>query len=403
MMRILFVDDEPNLLAGLRRMLRPHRNEWEVFFAGGGQQALELMEKTPVDVIVTDMRMPGMDGATLLEHVFARYPGVMRIVLSGHFDVKDGMRAVPVAHQFLTKPCNPAQLKAVIERSSPAENTSPDEATRRVVSTVGSLPSPPKVCTALMEMIQDPEVSVEKIARLINRDVALSAKVLQLVNSAFFSLSAEVSDIGSAVAILGMDVLRQLVLSAEVMRAFSPGKPVRGFSLDAFERHSQTAASIASQLSPPAARSLNVMAALLHDAGKLILASRMPESFEIAITESQERQIPLHEYETEAFGTTHAEIGSYLLNLWGLPEPVIDAIALHHQPGALPPLSGHSGDGPDHRTVVHVANALAHELNLPGGGLPAVPRGIDLEFLQNCGMDQRISEWRAISRSGCLQ
>src|SRR5215472_5276781 len=160
MKKILFVDDEPQLLEGLRRLLSPQRKDWDMRFAASGEAALAVMENTEIDVVVTDMRMPGMDGADLLTRVHHRYPNVMRIVLSGHFDVEAGLRAVPVAHQFLMKPCDPFKLKAAIECSSQLHNFLPDENTRRVISAIGSLPSPPAICITLIQAINDPDPSL---------------------------------------------------------------------------------------------------------------------------------------------------------------------------------------------------------------------------------------------------
>ena len=395
MKRILFVDDEPRLLEGLQRMLRPQRREWDMLFASGGEEALAVMAQAAVDVVVTDMRMPGMDGATLLQRVHEQFPGVMRIVLSGQFEVEAGLRAVPVAHQFLTKPCDPDKLKAAIERSSQLGDASvPDEATRRIVSAVGALPSPPRICASLMEAIQNPGVSMEEIGRIVNQDVAITAKVLQLVNSAFFSIPHKVSDVKTAVSLLGFEVLKQLVVSAEVLKTFRPARPIRGFSLDEFERHAQASANIAGELAPRNLHGESVMAAMLHDAGKLVLATRLPDQFERALDESSRQGRPLDQSEREVFGTTHAEIGGYILNLWGLPSEGVDAISVHHQPDRVGDPKGQLSL----RALIHVADVLAHEQTVPLEELPPIPFGIDMNYLSRMEMVDRIPEWRMKAR-----
>ncbi|HEY3738336.1 MAG TPA: response regulator [Bryobacteraceae bacterium] len=391
MKKILFVDDEPNLLEALQRMLRPQRKEWEMLFALGGAAALEVLDKTPVDVVVTDMRMPGLDGAELLQLVHDRFPNVLRIVLSGHFEVEAGLRAVPVAHQFLTKPCEPDKLKAAIERSSQNSSSLTDESTRRIVGAIGTLPSPPRTCTQLMEAIQDPNVSMATVGRIINQDVAISAKVLQLVNSGFFGLAREVSNVSTALNLLGMDVLKQLVLSAGVLKTFQPRRKIQGFSLDQFEAHSQLTAKIANQISSDLGTdSGGVLAALLHDTGKLVLASWRPDELERAIAESAQQKRPLHECEWELFGTGHAEIGGYLLSLWGLPSSTVDAISFHHRP-SMP--GNQTGKG-QLRLLIHVANALAHEGPDNPADLAAIPACCDPAYFARTGADKRISEWR---------
>ena len=111
MRRILFVDDDPRILEELRDMLRPQRHDWEMAFAPSGDAALALMQASPFDVIVSDMRMPGMDGAALLARVRQEYPQVVRIVLSSHTELSTALRVVPVAHQFLAKPCDAEMLR----------------------------------------------------------------------------------------------------------------------------------------------------------------------------------------------------------------------------------------------------------------------------------------------------
>lgn len=395
LLRILFVDDEVKVLAGLQRMLRPQRHNWDMSFANGFEQALAFMEKSPVDVIVTDMRMPGMGGAGLLELVRARFPGVIRIVLSGQFDVDSGLRAVPVAHQFLTKPCDAEKLRSAIARSAQPTTGRPNEATRRIVAAVGTLPSPPAVCTELMAAIQDPAIAIEAIVRIIDRDVAVSAKVLQLANSAFFSIPREVTTVSAAVNFLGLEVLRQLVVSAGILKSFKPVRPITGFSLDDFERHSHTTAAIASEIwAKDKRRCEGVMAALLHDTGKLVLAARLPAKFEDVLVEAQRDGRPSHECELNMFGASHAEIGGYLLGLWGLPPVVVDAVSAHHRPAAPSDTRGELSL----RAIVHFSNALANESPAAGAMLPPVPAGLDPVYLSALGFRERIPEWRALAQ-----
>ncbi len=393
---ILFVDDEPHVLEGLKRSLHAHRKDWHMLFACGGEEALAVMEKDTIDVVVTDMRMPGMDGASLLERVHTLHPDVMRIVLSGQFDVEAGMRAVPVAHQFLMKPCDPERLKAAIACASNPNSFLADEATKRVISAVGALPSPPKTCTALLNALNHPETSLAAITQIVHRDVALTAKVLQLVNSAFFSLPHEISDVKSALTVLGFDVLKQLVLSAEILKQFRPAQPIPGFSMDDFEQHSRLAAKIADLLpTEPASKNLRMMTALLHDVGKLLLASQLPKKFTEACRYAAVEDCPLYKAERTIFGTSHAEIGAFLLNLWGLPQPAIDAIASHHRP--LAPAGGESAPF-DLCATVHIANALAHDPGPQPDGEETPLPDLDPAYVDSLGVTALLPQWRAAAR-----
>ncbi|HEY1239790.1 MAG TPA: response regulator [Bryobacteraceae bacterium] len=391
MKRILFVDDEPKILEGLQRMLRSMRKEWEMVFAHSGEEALRMLAASPFDVVVTDMRMPEMDGAQLLEQVQKQYPGVVRLVLSGYFEMEMAMRAVPVAHQYLAKPCEPEKLRLAIDHACGFTAILTDEGARRVVGAVGSLPSLPRTCAALAGALQDPEVPIEQIGRIIEQDVGMTAKMLQLVNSAFFGLVQEVTTVRAAVSYLGLDVLKQLVLSAEIFRTFHPRHRIAGFSIEELYEHSQRAAAIAARL--PASKKISsdaVVAALLHDAGKLVLAVRLPRKLEQVLEKAHRRGRPMFELEDEVIGTGHAEIGAYLLALWGLPLPIVDAVCRHHHPkgtdGATP--------GLDVLAITHIADALAR-----GGPNEMVGDDslLDFAYLKALGVANEIPGWRDLA------
>src|SRR6266545_6839404 len=112
--RILFVDDEPAILKGLQNLLFRDRPRWEMVFANSGELAVRELAKAPFDVVVSDIRMPGMDGATLLNHVKDRYPTTARIMLSGHAEREAIVRALPALQQLLSKPCNAQTLRRAI-------------------------------------------------------------------------------------------------------------------------------------------------------------------------------------------------------------------------------------------------------------------------------------------------
>jgi HD-like signal output (HDOD) protein len=384
MKRILFVDDEPRILEGLQRMLRPCRKQWDMTFANSGSEALGILAAGAYDVIISDMRMPGMDGAQLLELVRERYPGMIRIVLSGQFETEAAMRAVPVAHQFLTKPCDPAQLQSVIERSCECDSMVMDVATRRLVAAIGELPSLPGTYAALVNALNDPSVSLEQVAATVEQDVAVAAKVLQLVNSAFFGLAREVATVPVAVGYLGFEVLKQLVLTVELFRTFSCELHVPGFSVEEIQRHSRCVAAIAAVLPVPRQHSAGTsVAALLHDVGKLILAVRLPEPFERALQASLQQKRPLHRVEVEMNGATHAEVGAYLLSLWGLPASIVTAVSRHHRP--IRPSEDHVIDT---SLAVHIADLLVREAEgRPESSTPGADNGIE------AGVDEELRQW----------
>ncbi len=338
-------------------MLRPRRTEWAMTFANSGTEALAILAESPHDVIVSDMRMPEMDGAQLLELVRQQYPGMIRIVLSGQFEMEAAMRAVPVAHQFVLKPCDHEKLQEVIERSCGGDPHQPDDATRRMVAAIGELPALPGTYAALVRALDDPAIALDQVGAIVGRDVSVAAKVLQLVNSSFFGLSHEIATVPKAVAHLGFEVLKQLVITVELFNTFADKRQVAGFSVEEVQRHSRCVAAITAHLPLPkkdaAAASV---AALLHDVGKLVLAARLPEQFERVLKASHQEHRPLHMLEKELTGTSHSEIGAYLLGLWGLPPGVVAAISQHHRP-----IHVETADTLNIGLAIHLANSLEHE------------------------------------------
>jgi len=390
MKRILFVDDEPRILEGLQRMLRPQRSEWEMAFAPGGEAALAMLEAESFDVIVSDMRMPGVDGAALLEAVRERYPGMLRLILSGYTELEASFRAVPVAHQFLLKPCDPDALRIAIERATSLLEALNSKMLTGLVGSLQDLPSVPRAFAELRNALSDPETSLDRIVKIVEQDVAICAKVLQLVNSAFFGVTREVSDIRTAVSYLGISILQNLVLSLEAFRCFQPKKPIPGFCLEQFHDHSHLAAKIAGA-APGKSKTggVSVGAALLHDIGKLVIAERAPEHLARAIKGAQQDKRPLYAIEEELIGVSHAEVGAYLLSLWGLPYPLVEAVAHHHHPGRVP--HDRLGVVP----IVYISNLLAHEEeNRSSAHQGLVAEEIDGNIVAEAGLTELLEEWR---------
>ncbi len=391
MRRILFVDDEQPILDGLRRVLSVQQMQWETAFAPSGEAALAILESSQFDVIVSDMRMPGMDGAALLKEVRERHPDVVRIVLTGLTELSATLRAVPVAHQFLLKPCDAGTLRVAVDRACSLQSILTSETLSRMVGGLGELPSAPRVYGALTLALKDPEAPLERIGSIVEQDVAISAKVLQLVNSAFFGLARSVNSVSDAVVYLGVNILESLVIKAEAFRVFRPGDRVQGFSIDEFDAHSHFTARIARTLSQPKYLSDSaVVGALLHDIGKLVLATRVPKRFAEALRTAKERELPLHRVEAEIFGVTHAEIGAYLLSLWGLPTFVTEAVAHHHDPARVPHQTF------DAVTAVYVANLLAHEVSQSPADLPSEP--LDEPLLSSLGAADQLPLWKQSAR-----
>lgn len=336
-MKILFVDDEPRILRGIERMLFDMADDWDMSFAESGAQALETMEHKPVDVIVTDMRMPGMDGAALLTEVKARHPNTVRIVLSGHTELEAALRVVPVAHQFLSKPCEPELLKSVIERACNLRLVLSDARVTGVIGALDKLPSVPRIYSQLANALAYEKANVSDVARIVSLDQAISAKVLQVVNSAFFGGSTPIANIEGAVVRLGIQMIKNLVLSVEIFQDADLFKAVPGFSIETAQRHALDVAALARKLIRDKSMGDDAfMAAILHDIGKLVMLSAQPEQLEASLRLSASDALSFHLAEKQLMGISHAEIGGYLLGVWGLPYPIVEAVANHHEPMRVP-------------------------------------------------------------------
>jgi DNA-binding NtrC family response regulator len=231
MRKILFVDDDPKEIKRLRKMLRSIRHEWEMEFAVNGEEALGFMAKFPFDVIVSDMHMPGISGVELLDTVKKRYPRTVRIVHSDYSDRKMVLQSARSVHQFLMKPCNAETMKYTIERACKLRDLLRNETLKEIITGIHKLPSLPRLYNSIVAELYSKKTSLKKVSNIISQDVSMSAKILQLVNSAFFGLPQKIVDPHQAVVFLGMDTLKALVLSIHVFSSFEVDEELCGFSL----------------------------------------------------------------------------------------------------------------------------------------------------------------------------
>lgn len=383
---VLFVDDEARLLEGMVRMLRPYRNEWEVLTAGGGDEALAILASRPVDVLVSDMRMPGMNGAELLERVSDRFPGVVRFILSGQADRESLLRSIGSTHQYLAKPCDSLQIRRAVERAYHLRRFLEVSSLTSLVSRIHALPSLPDIYFKIRAELQVEDPSIARIAELVARDIGLSSKLLQVANSGRFARDRAVFKIDEAVQLIGIDTLRPLVLASHLFSAC----PVDLLSINDLWRHglavAQGAYAVASVDQQSAfACDCSYSAGLLHDCGLLLLATHLPAEF--AQVRAAAAGMDWLDAERVVLGATHQELGAYLLGLWGLPDELVEAVAHHHRPSE----SLTMGFSP--LAAVHVAESavIAADGALPWevGCLP------DERFAEAQGVRDRISAWRA--------
>ncbi len=392
MKRILFVDDEKRALATIQHLWQNSTPDWEMVFAESGPQALEAMARKPFDVIVSDMMMPGMDGAELLMRVASKFPQTVRIILSGHPDRSAVLRLVGPAHQYLPKPCNSELLRDTVLRACALRELIADEKLAKIVSQIQTLPSVPAVFMEMSREMRAEEPSIVKIGHLISQDLGLCTKMLQLVNSAFFGLPQPISNPVEAIIHLGLDTVKNLVLSLQLFSVFE-GVQLRHLCIERLWNHSWTTAALCKRIveaeHEPGLSNHAFLAGLVHDVGKFVLAVGVPAQYQEVLDAYQLGGKTLPEVELEKIGSSHAEVGAYLLALWGLPTPVVQAVAMHHRPGRV------SEKEFSVLTALHVADFLEHEKSRSPDA--AASPQLDLEYLDAVGVEKRVKYWRELT------
>lgn len=390
MKRILFVDDEPLLLEVIEARLGERGEAWEMDFAEGGDPALKLMFRKPYDVIVADMRMPEMDGIELLTLVMQRHPNTTRIMLSGQADRDQTLRLVGTAHQYISKPCNLDDLEGAIDQALDQREILTNESLKKLVSQMQSLPSIPTLYLELVEELQKDDPAIDKIGETISRDLGMCSKMLQLVNSAFFGLPRKIANTEEAVGYLGVDTVKALVLYLHIFSLYERVK-INNFSFERLWSHcwsvGVTARKIAQHEGLSREEIDNVfIAGLLHDVGKLVLVTGVPSSYQIAIDKTESEHLRIHEAEKLVFGTSHAEVGAYLLGQWGLPAAIIDGVGWHHNPG------GTEAEGICPAALIHAADWIDHQSS--DSQSQAVSALLDEPYLERCGLLEKTKEWK---------
>lgn len=387
---ILFVDDDSNVLSGLQRMLRTMRAEWDMVFTESGSKALEEMARQPFDVIVSDMRMPGMNGAELLREAMRLSPATVRIVLSGHADRDLVNQCVGVAHQYISKPCDPEQLKSLIQNATLISGRLVDDKVKRILGSIERLPSAPRLYTALVEALKVEDITMQSIETIIQQDMGMTAKILQLVNSSFFGLRRRIESTHEAVAFLGVDTIKGLVLANGIFE-FAQPLAIETFTLDDLWSHSLRVAEGAKRLAIDEGLSRPLqeeafVGGVLHDLGVLVLVTNFPNSYERVARIVQAEEISIPTAEQWEFGVTHAEVGAYLLGLWGIPSSILRIVSLHHHPGLI------QGSTFSPLLAVHLANVFGD----PAGSHPMFGHSsLDAEIAKDPQFTPHLDRWRA--------
>jgi len=388
---ILFFNDDVSTHKELKRSLADYGDTWSIDFSSSPEDALQKLADRPFDAIIIDIHMSGMDGIQFLDTVSQNMPGVMRFVLTGNTTDTLVLKSTQLVHQMIPKPCNMDHVFNVVERACHLRDKMTDPQLLRIITGIKTLPSVPLLYNRLLKELQSENASSLTVGNIIAQDTAMTAKILQLVNSAFFGLSDNVSSPQRAVTILGFNTVKALVLGIQVFSEYQ-GQANLPISIDALWKHSILVSSLAYSI----ARTLKLstqeqenarVSGVLHDIGKLLLL-KVPDFF-TKVEHSKKGTIPV-EAEYKVLGTSHTEMGAYLLGMWGLPTPIVEATIFHHKPDSI------GSKKADVITALHIANGLLNMCLYENDIL--YNSYLDINYLQRIGVIENLYEWTALTQ-----
>jgi HD-like signal output (HDOD) protein/ActR/RegA family two-component response regulator len=394
---VLFVDDEEHVLKGLELAFHGTRSSMKVYTTSNGHDALAMMTDNPdIAMIVTDLHMPQMDGIDLLQRTMHEHPDIVRCMLSGNLTADSTIKASQFAHQMLTKPCETNHLRDVVIRAMAVRKRLDEFSLRDELLSLGGLPSIPTQFSRIVSELNAPKPSMERLADIIRKDPAMSVKVLQVVNSHSIA-GHEISDIELAVQHIGLESLKSFVLMAELFSTQENFAEDFGFNLDDQWNHGIEVAEYANAIAADCTEDANILgrcytSGLLHDLGILFFASKLPKRFAESLQHAQSSRKTLMQAEKDLFGATHAEIGGFLLDLWGLAMPIVNAITYHYFPSGAPEevYMIHETMAVDPLMVVHVANYFSEDLSADSADIAI---GADVDYLEKMHSLEKLDHW----------
>ncbi len=336
-LRIMFVDDELSVIKSLKRTFRKYAKEWKMYFFTNPIEAFESLEKNEVDIIITDMKMPEETGFALLSKVKAKYPGIIRIILTGYADKKLIYSSFEVAHQLLIKPISAEAIISIVKQIKLINTYIENKELQKVVNDLSYLPPLPEIYLELSKKIKDPDSSLNDLAKIISRDPSLSADILKMVNSAYFGLSGKVYKISQAIGFMGIDLIKDIILTSAVFKNLK-GSPTQIEMIKKIYNHSSNVLKFAMKI----CKNLDLdaidknyifIASMFHDLGKIIMIMNMGRKYEVLLTSAdKDKNVNIEDLEKKYLSITHSQVGAYILGLWGFSTKVIQTILFHHNP-----------------------------------------------------------------------
>jgi putative nucleotidyltransferase with HDIG domain len=396
-MRIVFIDDDKNVLEGLNRMLSPLLAVLQMEFYDSAVEGLAKVKDSPCDLVVCDLQMPGLNGIQVLEQIRASSPGTIRFILTGMIDHPLHHAALRLAHQVISKPCRPELFRELIQRSLRLKHRLDQSELAAVLPRLQALPSLPGVYQQVIDHLSSPTASCRGLSRLISEDVGMSARIMQLANSAYYGRPGKVHNLLQAIVYLGMKTVEAMVLKEGIFSTIDPALAER-FSMAELENHclrvGMLSKRIATDLGLPAEMlEQSSMAGILHDTGKIIMIAEFTDSYQKAIVQSRRQKTDLSSAEKQISGFTHAELGATLLNLWSMPADIIETTAFHHSPWLLAGPEDTAGRSLSLADVVYLADCIDHQFC--SGWCDGCTCSVNESYLEEYGLTDQYRLWQA--------
>ena len=371
---------------GLQECILDMNPEWQGVFAGTAEDAWRILEQGRFDAVVSEGKLPDTDGLEFLNRIHSRDAKIRRLVVIDLADRAAAIKWTGASHHCVPAPWDTTALSGALKRTFDLRILLSNEKVRQLVGKMSRVPSPPDLYFNISKAIRSQSAELDEIAKLILQDLAVTAKLLQLANSAALGLRSRVTTVHQAIQYLGMEMVRSLVLLAHTFSYFDKSK---GFSLEKLWNHSMRVAQLAQQIAEHEGTELGdeaFLGGLLHDIGKLLLAVNMPDEYAQMLKTAEATGSPSWLEEIAKFGATHCEIGAELLATWNFPLSVVEAVALHHHPAQL------VTQGFSPLTAVHVANVLIHEVT------DKVDAAVEMTYLADLGFEEeRLDAWRELA------
>ncbi len=382
-LHVVFVDDDEFITSSLKRGLRSLKDIWEINFFNDSLNAFEFIQENPCDVVVTDMLMPNLDGSKLLAKVYECKPQTIRMILSGQADKELLYRASLFSHAFMAKPFSSETVIKAIEKATRLRQSFMNSALINSLTQQQALPSPPMLYHRLLALLNDDKSTIDSITHLVEQDVSVSSKLLQIINSAYFGLSREIISVSEAIRLLGVDTIRSLFFTITLFKQYK-GAGGETSLIDNIYQYSLSISHLSTLIAQRHRLDLEAAnvcktAGLLSQIGLLVLADRFPKELDQLKKMVQNEKIDIYNAEELLLHRSHCVIGAYLMSIWGLPDEIVEAILYSYSPTelihdpAIVPIS-----------VVHLATWLAAQKH------PAFYNKyiqVDEPYLHACGFE----------------